>query len=283
MKKNEKNQIFSYVISAYIISWLFWIIAFLLGYDDPSFINLINWQFENQQEMTAFIVFRLGIYGPLIASVAVTYNYYGRQGLKLLWKGIISWRVGIKWYLYLFLIPLCINLIVLAIGLIMGIPSASFFNSDLSLTLILFLFLYQIFTSGLEEPGWRGFLLNKLQKKYTAKKASWLLGLIWAIWHYPYVIFLYYSGGVMGTAFSLAGFTMAIIGQTFIFTFIYNNTGSILMAILLHAWLNTSATIILGDITITNPIMGIIPALVTWGVVFVLLKKYGGERLVNNS
>ncbi|MCF8008474.1 MAG: hypothetical protein K9K32_01800 [Halanaerobiales bacterium] len=73
---------------------------------------------------------------------------------------------------------------------------------------------------------------------------------------------------------------MAIIGQTFIMTWFYNNTKSVFIYILLHAWLNTSTTFILGQITIINPIMGIIPGVVTWVIVFILLKIYGSETLV---
>jgi membrane protease YdiL (CAAX protease family) len=131
----------------------------------------------------------------------------------------------------------------------------------------------------MEEPGWRGFLLEKLQKIYTAEKSSWILGLIWAVWHYPYLLFLYSNLDLISIIFSIVGFTMAIIGQTFIITWFYNNTKSVLITILLHAWLNTSTTYILGNLTITNPIMGVIPALVTWGIVFILLKKYGGKTL----
>ena len=110
------------------------------------------------------------------------------------------------------------------------------------------------------------------------------MGLLWAVWHYPYVISLYISWGILPIIVSVAGFTMSIIGQTFIFTWFYNNTKSVFISILFHAWLNTVTTFILGNITINYPIMGIIPALVTWGLVFLLLKIYGGKRLtVNNT
>lgn len=281
MKRNQKKPIYIYVIIAYSISWIFWIAAFLMGYNDKSFLSLINWNFQNQKDIISFFVFRIGIYGPLISAFLVTYHFFKKDGLKDLWQRISRWKIDLKWYLYLLLLPIIINLLVIFIGVMIGIPINNFFKSDFPLNLILIYFLYQLITSGMEEPGWRGFLLEKLQNKFSAEKASWILGLIWAVWHYPCVIFLYKSQEIRTIIFLLAGFSMAIIGQTFIITWFYNNTKSVLVTILLHAWLNTSTTFILGSITISNPIMGIIPAFVTWGIVFILLKIYGGQRLTN--
>ena len=269
-----------YGLIAFGTTWFCWIAALVLGYEDMPFMTFVRWQFDSSNQLAAFIIFRLGVYGPLAASIFVTYRYHKGEGLKELWGRMIKWRVKLNWYLYLFLIPVIINLAVVLVGLIMGIPLQSFFRSSIPLNFVLIYFLYEVFTSGMEEPGWRGFLLDKLQSKYTAEKASWYLGIIWAVWHYPYVIYLYYSAGLVTTVFSLAGFTMAIIGQTFFFTWLYNNTKSIFIAILFHAWLNISMTMCLGDITISNPAMGIMPALITWGAVAILLKRYGGETLV---
>ncbi|MFO7815548.1 MAG: hypothetical protein R6V14_07430 [Halanaerobiales bacterium] len=135
----------------------------------------------------------------------------------------------------------------------------------------------------MKEPGWLGFGLEKLQNSYTAEKIGWILGLIWAVWHYPYVISLYINSRWLPLILSLAGFSMAIMGQIFIMIWFYNNSKSIFIKILLPDWLNTSATFILRELTIENPIMGIIPALIIWGIVLILLKVYGGESLTTKK
>jgi len=87
----------------------------------------------------------------------------------------------------------------------------------------------------MEGPDWRGFALDNLQNKSTAEKASWILGLIWAIWHFPLFISLYHNQEIITIIFSLAGFTMVMIGQTIIYTWFYNNTKSVFITILHHA------------------------------------------------
>jgi membrane protease YdiL (CAAX protease family) len=279
MKKEDKKNLKTYILISFGFTWIFWITAFFMGYKDISFLRYLNWDFESDNQVIRHLIFRVGVYGPLIGALITTYFYSGKKGFKVFVHKVFKVRVKIKWYIYLILLPLIINIVVILIGMMLGIGFNSFFNSSIPLKYIIIFFIYEVLTSGMEEPGWRGFALEKLQSNYTAEKTGWILGLIWAIWHYPYVISLYIDSGFITLIFSLAGFSMAIIGQTFIMIWFYNNTKSIFISILLHAWLNTTTTFILGDLTITNPIIGIIPALVTWGIVLILLKIYGGETL----
>jgi len=279
MIKEDNKAFKTYLLLTFSFTWGLWIIALFMGYKDISFSNYLNWNFENPNQIISHIIFRIGVYGPLFGSLIATYLYSGRKGIVAFKNKIFKVKVNFIWYFYLFFLPILLNFAVVLIGLILGISINSFFNSSVSINYIIIFFVYETLTSGLEEPGWRGFALEKLQTTYTAEKSGWILGLIWAIWHYPYVISLYINSGWIPLVLSLAGFSMAIIGQTFIMIWFYNNTKSIFISILLHAWLNTSTTFFLGDLTINNPVMGIIPAIVTWGIVLILLKIYGGETL----
>lgn len=281
MEKIQKKSLLFYVIIAYSITWVFWITATLLGYEDISFVKLIHWDFETPKQLILFLVFRIGVYGPLIASLLVTYYFFKRDGLKDLWRRITKWKIKFKWYLYALLIPVVFNLFAVFAGVLIGIPFDEFFKSDIPLTFIFLYLFYQIITSGMEEPGWRGFALENLQKKYTAEKSSWILGLIWAVWHYPLMISLYLSEGIIAIIFSLAGFTIVMIGQTIIYTWFYNNTKSVFIAILYHAWANTATAFILGTVATYNPVIGLFTAIATWGLAFLLLKKYGGKTLTD--
>jgi len=279
LKNNQNKSLIVYVIASCSMTWICWITALSLGYKDISFTRLITWDFESSKQMVLFFFFRVGVYGPLIASLLVTVHFYKSAGLKDLWQGIIKWKVEIRWYLYALLIPVGLNLIVVLIGVVAGISFGDFFKSDIPMTFILIYFLYQLLTSGMEEPGWRGFALEKLQSNFTAEKASWILGLIWAVWHYPLLISLYLSQGIVSIIFSLAGFNMVMIGQTIIYTWLYNNTESVLITILHHALGNTATAFILGTVATHNPAIGVITALVTWGLAWLLLKIYGGKTL----
>lgn len=92
-----------------------------------------------------------------------------------------------------------------------------------------------------EEFGWRGFALDKLQSGRRALTASLMLGFIWAMWHMP----LNFTEGI-GDQYSLVistavGSIISLMLLSVFFTWIYNNTGkSILAVMLFHASMNLS-------------------------------------------
>jgi len=77
---------------------------------------------------------------------------------------------------------------------------------------------------------------------------------------------------------SLAGYIASTIGISIIYTWIYNNTKSVFIAILFHTLLNFIPQVMLGGVT--DSAGGVFTALVTWGIAIILTRKYGEETLV---
>jgi uncharacterized protein len=103
-----------------------------------------------------------------------------------------------------------------------------------------FMFLRNLFfTAFFEEPGWRGFLLPALQKKFSPLLASPLVWFPWALWHAPLDV----------TRFQLHMWTwidyteirvVFLIPITIIMTWLYNRSGgNILCTAIFHAGMNT--------------------------------------------
>lgn len=91
-----------------------------------------------------------------------------------------------------------------------------------------------------EEMGWRGFALDRLQRRTNALSASLQLGVVWAAWHLP--LFLFEGTWQHGLGFGTEafwGFMLALPFHAILLTWIYNNTGgSILAAVLMHFSIN---------------------------------------------
>ncbi len=88
---------------------------------------------------------------------------------------------------------------------------------------------------GLEEAGWRGYLLPCFHKKYNIVISSISVSIIWVLWHLPY---FFISGSMQANG----NFYMyAIIGiiTGFILSAIYLFTRSVLLCMLFHSWQNT--------------------------------------------
>jgi membrane protease YdiL (CAAX protease family) len=91
-----------------------------------------------------------------------------------------------------------------------------------------------------EELGWRGVALPRLLQRANALTASLILGVVWALFHLP--LFFTRGGGVGGNQAdeSMLAFGLQVLASSILVTWLCNNTrGSLLMAYLLHAAVNT--------------------------------------------
>jgi hypothetical protein len=97
-----------------------------------------------------------------------------------------------------------------------------------------------------------------------------MLGVLWGLWHLPLFLFVPgYNGagtGVVGILIPFLAFVIVVIAFTVVFTWVFNNTrGSILLAILLHASINTAPSMLLllfPSLTLT-PLFGL-STLLAW-------------------
>lgn len=88
---------------------------------------------------------------------------------------------------------------------------------------------------GLEEVGWRGFLLPELQKKFSSFTATCLISVIWLLWHLP----LWLVKGSGQDKMSVVVFALWLFSLAFLLTVIWNKYQSSLLCILLHAGFNS--------------------------------------------
>jgi membrane protease YdiL (CAAX protease family) len=85
-----------------------------------------------------------------------------------------------------------------------------------------------------EEIGWRGFLLPRLVQQAGFTWGCLLSGCIWAVWHYPGLLFADYNAGTK-PVFALTCFTLMVIADSFILGWLRLKSGSLWTAAILHA------------------------------------------------
>jgi len=85
-----------------------------------------------------------------------------------------------------------------------------------------------------EEIGWRGFLVPELAQRYGFTTTALVSGGIWAVWHYPLVLFTQYNGGTPAW-YGLLCFTVMVVGMSFLYAWMRLKSGSLWTATLLHA------------------------------------------------
>jgi membrane protease YdiL (CAAX protease family) len=77
-----------------------------------------------------------------------------------------------------------------------------------------------------EEIGWRGFLLPRLVKQTGFTWGCLLSGCIWAVWHYPGLLFADYNAGTR-PVFALSCFTLMVIADSYILGWLRLRSGSL--------------------------------------------------------
>ena len=85
-----------------------------------------------------------------------------------------------------------------------------------------------------EEIGWRGYLVPELARLTTFTRTTLLSSTIWAVWHYPVILFADYRSSTP-VWYALACFTLMVFGISFLFNWLRLRSGSLWTGMFLHA------------------------------------------------
>jgi membrane protease YdiL (CAAX protease family) len=85
-----------------------------------------------------------------------------------------------------------------------------------------------------EEIGWRGFLVPELAKVVSFPAIGLISGAMWAVYHYPVLLFADYNAGTAAW-YGLTCFTLCVIAESFILAWLTLRSGSLWPAAILHA------------------------------------------------
>ncbi len=282
MSGKERTALILFFVLAYAITWTCQIVGMqtatsqgIVLRNEDNFLHFLA--LSSGDVRLPYLIFTAGA-GPFLAAIIVLAIFEGREGLRNLFSQIVKWQLNARWYVIAFLIPLALA----GISLLFGFLSSGMKMPDLNPTLSFAYFfpflLYMIVFTGLwEEPGWRGFALPRLQKSLNAENASWVLGLLWGAWHLPINLYLNWGAGPAVIIPLIIGLLLGTVGWTIVNTWLYNNTRSVFLMILLHGWTNTiqSYLVLSSGNMIAMTLFGVLP----WALAIYLLRKYGKENL----
>ena len=169
---------------------------------------------------------------PLAAALILVAGEHGRAGLVAhLARSFDYRRIKCKrWYLPVVLLQPAIAVLSYGFMQMLGMPLPS---PQLSLTAAVVLFALFFVGALCEESGWAGYLIDPLQERWGALRASLVLGSVWAVWHWVPLVHV-------GRAWDWIGWwTLGAMSTRVLHTWLYNNTAkSVFGAILFHAMTN---------------------------------------------
>jgi membrane protease YdiL (CAAX protease family) len=244
---------------------------------------------EMDASWTLSILVGFGGFGPPIGAAVVVYASGG--DLRSWFSQMLEWRIGTKWWLLAVGLPPFALAVGSGLFVLAGGPVD--FGQFPFVGIYLFVMAWGIvWGGGQEELGWRGFMLPLLQERYSAFVSSLLVGIAWAVWHLP--LFLNANTTHGGWPLSQQLVWMGtILAGSILWTWMYNNTGSVLAVVVFHAGINAMGIYHPADLNALAPggvpdpwlnflaeITGAIP-LVALALLVVVV--YGTDRLANRE
>jgi membrane protease YdiL (CAAX protease family) len=270
-----RHPLVSFFVMAYAFSWLVWT-PWVLGEDGAGLLPI------KLSDGTSGLLNAAAILaGPTLAAFIMTGAIEGRAGVRRLLGRYVLWRVGIQWYLFALIgVPLIMLLgtVVVSGDLpnLGALGGPSYVLSYLAFFVLVFIFGGPL----LEEPGWRGFALPRLERLHGPLVGTLILGVLWALWHLPEFLVPSWAassggGGILG----IIEFVVITITFAIIITWVFNNTyASLLLAMLVHASIDTFGSA-LGEIFPAPAASSTLPLLIGFGAVAVVLVVLTRGRL----
>jgi hypothetical protein len=216
-----------YLAVAFGTAWSLWFVGWLIT--------------RHALSLPLFPVLVAGSFGPFIGALIATFSAGGSKYSLHFYARIFSLRMG--WGVFLisfFLLP--------ALAVIVEIVHAALTRRSLHFTMTLsevplnYLFLFILGGTLAEEYGW-SLLSDTLDDVLPLKASTFVLGVIWALWHLP-LFFIVTPGAIQGyTPFYI--FLIATVSMRFLFAWAYHRGGrSVLSNMLFHTAANMAYSIV---------------------------------------
>jgi membrane protease YdiL (CAAX protease family) len=257
----RRHPVATYFGLAFLISWGSGLI--LLG---PKLVRS-----QPTRPMDALLLFPVLVIGVALVGITLTRFAEGKSGLRELFSRVRRWRVSAGWYAAALLIPPVLILLVLSV--LRALVSAQFRPGCFLLGI-----LFGLFPGFFEEIGWTGYAYPRMRSQRSALATGILLGVLWGVWHLPVVDSLGAAAphGKYWLPFFLA-FVALVTAMRVLIVWVYANTGSVLLAQLMHAS-STGSLVVLGPSRLSSAQEALwygVYAVLLWVVVFIVASIYG--------
>jgi uncharacterized protein len=184
--------------------------------------------------------------GPPLAGILLAGLVHGRAGLRDYRARLLRWRVGIRWYaVALLAAPLLMLMVLGVLSLFSPVFLPAVLVSGDRASVLLTGMLIALGAGIFEELGWTGFAIPELRRRHGVVATGVVVGLLWAAWH---LLVAFWGSGVYAGTLNLASYMLDpllfLVGFRVLMVWVYDRTGSVPVAMLMHGSLTASSRIL---------------------------------------
>ena len=234
MSGSRRHAPWLFLLATLAWTWAFWIAAAFFRASEVGGVQ------EGLDGLT-LLFFALGGFGPAIMASAFVLGGRADETLPAFWRRALDprrlrpngWLAAL---LLAILPPAVVWLGAWGVGREVAVGSAGFF-------------LVGALAGLAEEPGWRGYLQEGLQRRMPVAAAALVVGAFWAAWHLPlfWIAGTWQHGQGVGTP-AFWTFHVGVVILGLIYAWLYNFAGRVtLAAIVLHAAGNVASEVFTVD------------------------------------
>jgi len=188
----------------------------------------------NIELMPGLPVSAFAVICPLLAALILMYRQNKTASMAAFLKRAVDFnRVKSKRWLAitLLLMPL-ITVLSFIVERLTGTPVP---DPQIRILSVLSLCVVFFMSALAEELGWSGYILDPLQNRWGALRASLILGVVWAVWHYISLAQAHRS------VEWVVWWTLGTITARIIMVWLYNNSGkSVFITVLFHVMIDVT-------------------------------------------
>lgn len=209
-----------FVLCTYMVTWMLWL---------PAIVQSLSGKEISQMN------FIIGIFGLMMPSVIGFIFLLKDSKLKDVLRNLFKFRWS-KWMAVVFLLLPFVMTVAHTINVLIFGASwpviVNVYNIPLQFVSVLVM-------GGplIEEIGWRGYLQRKFYECYSPVVAGIIVGIIWAVWHFP----LFLIKEMLHDGMPLSQFTITVILMSVIISvFQAKSNSGIWPALVFHTYMNVT-------------------------------------------
>ena len=241
----KRRELSFFLLVTFAFSWVVWSPLFV-----PSLVVAMP--------LGGIELLSLGAFGPAVGGLAVVRSR--GDNVRSWLKRRFHWRVGFRWYLLVFGLPVGILLVG---GMIFVVVGGELTHTPPLYVLPLVFVYATVIGGGQEEIGWRGVAQPLVEGRCGVFGGGAVVGLFWVLWHIP----LLASSTLPFESTNPVVFSVQTVGISVLLAWLYDGAErSVVLAMLFHGWRNATEAFYPPD-----TLARIIAVAVIWTVVLVVV------------